>query len=98
MAGVAPPPDAPPPEEQGIVTADAGFAPSPTPTSICDIVFPPNFSFSFSINLPFPNFVLPTFNFALGLNCDLNDPIDAEVSFGGGRVPTGNFDAEDRDY
>lgn len=98
MAGVAPPPDAPPPADQDIVTADAGFAPSPTPTSICNIVFPPVFTFSFSINLPAIDFGLPNFNFALGLNCDLNDPIEAEVSFGGGRVPTGNFDAEDRDY
>ena len=97
MAGVAPPPDAPPPAQQAVVTADAGFAPSPTPTSICDFGLP-DFTFSFSLNLPTFSFGLPNFNFALGINCDLENPVDAEVSFGGGRKPTGNFDSEDADF
>lgn len=100
MAGVAPPPDAPPPppaEEGGVVSAQAGFAASPPSASICGFGIP-DFTFSFSINLPGFDFALPNFNFALSLKCDLDDPVDAEVSFGGGRTPTGNFAEEDRDY
>jgi len=99
MAGTAPPVDAPPPEAQATATVDAGFPPSPTATDICGIKFPPTFTFSLSLNIPFPNFALPfPFNFSLSLKCDLDDPVDAEVSFGGGRKSTGDFTGEDRDF
>jgi hypothetical protein len=99
MAGTAPPKDAPPVAEQDVVTADVGFPPSPTATDICGLAFPPTFSFSISLNIPFPNFKLPLpFNFALSLTCDLENPVDAEVSFGGGRKSTGDFTGEDRDF
>ena len=99
MNGTAPPRDAPPPEEQDVITADVGFAPSPTATDICGIKIPPTFRFSISLNIPFPNFSLPLpFNFSLSLKCDLDDPVDAELSFGGGRESTGDFTAEDQDF
>lgn len=97
--GSPPPPDAPPPEEQDIVQADISFPPSPTAADICGFKIPPTFTINFSLNIPFPNFSLPLpFNFSLALKCDLNDPLDAEVSFGGGKSSTGNSSAEDRDY
>jgi hypothetical protein len=88
--GFAPPVDAPPPAEQDAVTADAGFAPSPSGSSICGFGFP-TFSFNFSFHFPkFPPFDFPpSFNFFLALNCDLSDPFEAKFAFGGGRVPTG---------
>lgn len=96
--GTPPPPDAPSPEQQGIVSADVSFPPSPSAADICGFKIPPSFDFSLSLNIPFPNFQLPLpFNFSLSLKCDLNDPLDAEVSFGGGRVATGDNSSEERD-
>lgn len=91
--GFAPPPDAPPPEQQGIVSADAGFEPSPTGASLCGFTLP-GFQWSFAFNLPaFPPFDFPPdFSFFLGLNCDLSNPFTASVGFGGGRV--GTFDPD----
>lgn len=100
-AGSPPPSDAPSPAEQGLVTADVSFPPSPTAADICGFKIPPTFKFNFSINIPFPNFKLPLpFNFSLSLKCSLTDPLDAEVSFGGGRKPTGTegAKAEEIDY
>jgi hypothetical protein len=93
--GFAPPEDAPPPEEQSAVQADVGFAPSPTGASICGFGFP-SFVFSLAFFIPgFPPFAFPpTFNFMLGLNCDLSNPISASVSFGGGRVSNTNPEAD----
>lgn len=99
--GTPPPDDAPPPDVQDVLTVDASFPPSPTAASICGFKFPPTFSFNISINIPFPNFKLPLpFNFSLSLTCDLDNPIGAEVSFGGGRTPTGTegMKAEEIDY
>jgi hypothetical protein len=97
--GSPPPPDAPPPEDQAIVQADISFPPSPTAADICGFKIPPSFSIHFALNIPFPNFSLPLpFNFSLALKCDLSDPLEAEVSFGGGKKSTGNASAEDRDY
>ena len=97
--GSPPPPDAPSLDEQAIVQADVSFPPSPTAADICGFKIPPKFSINFALNIPFPNFELPLpFNFSLSLTCDLSNPIAAEVSFGGGKVSTGNTEAEARDY
>lgn len=100
-AGGAPPPDAPDVSAQDLVNVDLSFPPSPTAADICGFKIPPHFSFSIAINIPFPNFKLPLpFNFSLALRCDLNDPLGVEVSFGGGRKPTGgdSAKAEEIDY
>lgn len=82
-----PPRDAPLPEVQTQAAIDASFEPSPTGAQLCGFGIP---GFSFSISIP--GFVFPppgfppVLNLALALNCDLDNPIDAEVSFGGGRV------------
>lgn len=83
--GSPPPPDAPPPGEQDQQVVDATFEPSPTGGSLCGFGFP---SFSLSVNIPgfqFPP-ALPQLNLSLALVCDLDDPLDADLSFGGGRV------------
>ena len=93
--GSPPPPDAPSPEEQDIVAADASFEPSPSGAALCGFGFP-SFSFNLTFNIPFPSFDFPPiFNFGVTLNCDLSDPIDAEFSFGGGRVGTEDPDADE---
>jgi len=100
-AGGAPPPDAPDVKAQDLVDVSLKFPPSPTAADICGFKIPPKFVFNLSINIPFPNFKLPLpFNFSLALKCDLNDPLGVEVSFGGGRKPTGgdSAKAEEIDY
>lgn len=86
--GVAPPPDFPSPSDQAGVTADAGFAPSPSGALLCGFGLPV-FTFNLGIRIPkFPPFPFPpTFSFLLGLSCDLSNPIDASFGFGGGRKP-----------
>ena len=99
--GSPPPPDAPPVTAQDLVTVDLSFPKSPTAGDICGFKIPPLFNFSLSLNIPLPNFKLPLpFNFSLSLRCDLSDPIGAEISFGGGRKPTGTegAKAEEIDY
>jgi hypothetical protein len=88
--GFAPPPDLPPPAEQDAVQADAGFAPSPSGTSICGFGFP-IFHFNFAFVVPkFPPFAFPPrFDFFLALHCDLSDPFEAKFAFGGGRQSSG---------
>lgn len=96
--GTPPPPDAPSPGQQAIVQADVSFPPSPSAADICGFKIPPTFTLNLALNIPFPNYKLPLpFNFSLGLKCDLNDPLDAEVSFGGGKKPTGDSTSEERD-
>jgi hypothetical protein len=92
--GLPPPPDAPPPAEQAGVEASAGFAPSPSGATLCGFGIP-GFNFNVSFRLPFklPQFP-PTINFMLALQCDLADPLDASFSFGGGRVPQSDPDAD----
>lgn len=100
-AGTPPPADAPSLADQASVSADVSFSPSPTAADICGFKIPPTFTFSLSAVIPFPSFKLPLpFNFALSLKCDLSDPIDAEITFGGGRKPTGveGMQAEGIDY
>lgn len=91
--GVAPPKDAPPPEEQAAVEANATFEPSPTGANLCGFGFP-TFSFGLSFNFGLPSFQFPQFNYFIQLNCDLSDPIDAEFGFGGGRQPQGEVDVD----
>lgn len=86
--GFEPPKDAPSPAVQDAATASASFEPTPGGLSLCGFSLP-FFKFNLSITLPaipFPPFP-PTFNFALGLNCDLSHPLSAEFEFGGKRVP-----------
>lgn len=86
--GSPPPPDAPSPAQQDVVTADAGFAAGPPVASLCGFAIP-SFMFKFGLNLKLPGFPppLPKFSLALGLNCDVNNPINLSggVAFGGGR-------------
>lgn len=99
--GSPPAPDAPSLADQASVSADVSFPPSPTAADICGFKIPPLFNFSLTAVIPFPSFKLPLpFSFALSLKCDLSDPIDAEVTFGGGRKPTGTegMRAEEIDY
>ena len=92
--GQPPPKDAPPPAQQGAVDASAGFAPSPTGAQLCGFGIP-GFNFNLAFRLPFklPQFP-PPFNFMIALQCDLSDPLDASFSFGGGRVPQADADAD----
>ena len=93
--GFAPPPDAPPPAEQAAVQVEAGFAPSPTGAALCGVGIPAvQFSLAFQFPaLPIPQ--LPPFDFFFALNCSLSDPIDADFSFGGGRVGQSDVDSDD---
>jgi hypothetical protein len=97
--GFPPPPDFPPPSEQSAITASATFAPTPGGVTLCGFAIP-TFGFSLALRIPpFPPFPFPpTFNFFLGLNCDLSNPIDAEFGFGGGRVSTGVSPDDDPEY
>lgn len=84
----APPKDAPPPEEQDQDIVNAGFSNTDeTGNAICGFGIP---TFFFSVNLPDFGFPpqLPQFQFSISLNCDIGNPVDASVGFGGGRVGT----------
>jgi hypothetical protein len=97
--GYPPPPDFPPPEQQAGIEAEASFAPTPGGPSLCGFVLP-TFGWRLSYRLPaFPPFPFPpTFNFFLGLNCDLSNPIEAEFGFGGGRASTGTSPDYDEEF
>lgn len=96
--GSPPPEDAPPPEQQEQQVVDAGFKPSPSGNLLCGFGIP-----LFIFNLKLPTFKFPPFDFppklffALSLNCDLSNPIDAEVSFGGGRVSQSDANPDEVD-
>ena len=95
--GSPPPPDAPPPEEQEQQVVDATFEPSPSGAALCGFGIP---LFNLSINIPgfgFPPPFPPPLNLALALVCDLDDPIDADLSFGGGRVAQPIDDPDEQD-
>lgn len=93
--GLAPPPNAPPPDEQASASASAGFSPSPSGPSLCGFGLP-GFNFNVSFRIPkFPPFGFPPqFNYFLALKCDLSDPLDAQFGFGGGRVSQADADAD----
>jgi hypothetical protein len=92
--GFAPPPDAPAPSAQAGVSADAGFAPSPSGATLCGFGIP-GFNYNLSFRLPFglPQ-IPPNINWMLALKCDLSDPLDASFGFGGGRVSQSDPDAD----
>lgn len=94
--GSPPPVNAPSVGQQASASADAGFQPSPTGATLCGFGIP-GFFLSFSFSIPgFPPFAFPpTFNFMIGLNCDLSNPISASVGFGGGRVAQSDPDPFD---
>ena len=85
--GVPPPPNAPPLPAQQASALSASFQPSLPAPLLCGLGIP---GFSFSINIPAIPFPPPwwpiNLNLSLAINCDLNDPLDAGISFGGGRV------------
>jgi hypothetical protein len=90
MSGV--PQNFPPPQP---ASASVGFEPAPTGASLCGFGIP-----GFSLSIKLPSFSLPSISFslptfALGLNCDLSNPLS--VGFGGGRVSGVDPDA-DPDY
>lgn len=88
--GTAPPPDAPSPDDQDAASVDAGFAAGPPVASLCGFALP-SFIPKLSIGIPIPsiNFPppLPKFSLSLGLNCDVNNPLDVAggIGWGGGR-------------
>lgn len=94
--GSPPPADAPPPEQQEQQVVDATFEPSPEGGALCGFGFP-----LFNLSLNIPGFEIPVFppplNLTLALVCDLDDPIDADLSFGGGRVPQSQIDPDEVD-
>ena len=97
--GTAPPPDAPPVDDQIAVEAGASFSPGPTAASICGFAFPPIFKLNFGFKLPpLPSLSL-SFNFSIGINCSLDNPFDvsAGVKYGGGRKASGPRDPDDKD-
>lgn len=86
--GFAPPRDAPPPNDQAAVAADAGFEPSPTGSTLCGFPFPISFNYSLSFRLPALPFFPPSFDYFLAFSCDLSQPFTANAGFsqpGGGR-------------
>jgi hypothetical protein len=85
--GFAPPLPAPSPSAQASASADVSFAPAPAGPSLCGFALP-GLSFGFAFHLPaFPPFPFPpTFDFFVGLQCDLSNPIAAKFGFGGGRA------------
>lgn len=96
--GSPPPEDGPPLEEQEQQVIDAGFEPAPTGSALCGFAIPPLFFFNLNIPAipPLPDFP-PLLFFALSLNCDLDNPLDADLSFGGGRVSQVDSDADPDD-
>jgi hypothetical protein len=92
-----PPPDAPDLPTQNAASLEAGFQPSPTGAELCGFGIP---GFTLTISLPpfdFPPPFPPPLALLLGLSCDLDDPLDAELSFGGGRVSAPETDPDEED-
>lgn len=80
--------DAPSIEEQDALELAAGFESGPIGPEICGFQIP-GFSYNLGFKLRLPTFFFqfpPTFFFALGLQCDLSNPVDLTYGYGGGRV------------
>jgi hypothetical protein len=75
-----------------------GFSETPPGATICGFGVP-SLAFSFGLHVPkFPPFPIPpTFDFFVGFNCSLSNPLSASFGFGGGRVSAQDPDA-DPDY
>ena len=88
MAGVPPPPDAPPLEAQISVSLSLSFDPGLSGLEICGFAIPGfSFSLSFSLELILPDFDFPpSLFFALSLPCGLG--IALSLPSGGGRAGT----------
>lgn len=94
--GFAPPVDAPAPSVQDQAAVNVSFDPSPSGPTLCGFALP---SLSWSVRFPgipkFPPFPFPpTFNFFVGLNCDLSNPLSASFGFGGGRASQADPDQD----
>jgi hypothetical protein len=93
------PPDAPDLPTQLAAGVSASFQPTtPGILAMCGFKIP-GFDFSLSFLLLLPGFDFPPsffFLFALSLKCDLANPLEASVAFGGGRSPSyvADLDAE----
>ena len=84
--GSPPPPDLPPPPDPGSVVS---AVPVPTGAAICGFAIP-GFVFGIDFKIPaLPFDFPPTLFFGIALKCDLSDPLDVDVGFGGGRSPSG---------
>lgn len=85
------PPDAPDLPTQLAAGVSGSFQPTtPGILALCGFKIP-GFDFSLSFVLLLPSFDFPPsffFLFALTLNCDLANPLEATVAFGGGRTPS----------
>jgi hypothetical protein len=91
--------DGPTPAQASQASADASFVPGPPVAQLCGFKLPsfvPKFSFSLPGGLSFPP-KLPTFPVQIGLNCNASNPLNvsAGLSWGGGRVSSGDPDADD---
>jgi len=93
-----PPPDAPDLPTQQAASFEVGFQPSLSASPLlCGFGIP---GFTLTIALPpfdFPPPFPPPFSLLLGLNCDLENPLDAELSFGGGRANPPEPDPDEED-
>jgi hypothetical protein len=88
--GFPPPVNIPPGRPSA--SADVGFEPAPAGATICGFGIP-GFILALSVRFPLPTWNFPPdFNFMIGLNCDLANPISAKVKFGGGRAPNNDPD------
>lgn len=88
--------DAPPPEVQDAGGIDASFPPGPPVASLCGFAIP-NFFLIVKWRLPaFALPAIPTLFLALGLNCDLSNPLKiATFTPGGGRTSSADPDPDD---
>ncbi len=93
--GFPPPPDAPDVPTQVSIGISASFEPTtPGLLAMCGFKIP-GFGFNLTFTFQLPPFQFPPlFFFALALKCDLANPIEAEVGFGGGRIGTSGLNAD----
>jgi hypothetical protein len=96
--GSPPPPDAPDIPTQDATALDFNFQVTPPIALLCGYKVPA-FKLNLSVKLPFqfPPAFPPEFFFAIGIRCDLENPIDvsAGIAPGGGRKSTFDPDPDD---
>lgn len=99
--GIAPPPDMPPPAAQDEAAVDAGFEAGPPVAELCGFKIP-SFLPALTFKIPSINFppALPDlpFSLAIGIRCDVENPLDltASTPWGGGRVGNADPDPDDQ--